>query len=130
MERRVLVIEHEPLVRNLISNLLTLKDDRVDQAVTRDEAVDLLMRTSYDLILLDLMMPEEKGFALLEYIQTHFPKESRHTVVMTSADRKFAERLPEEGWCAMLIKPFALAEFYRIVDLCFEGVHAAGIRSH
>src|SRR5687767_743889 len=105
MERRVLVIDHEPLVRNLISNLMTLKEYRVDQAVTKDEAVGLLMRTEYDLILLDLMMPEENGFAVLEYIRTHFPKQSRHTVVMTNADPKFAERLPEEGWCAMMIKP-------------------------
>jgi DNA-binding response OmpR family regulator len=128
MEKRVLVIDHEPLVRNLISSLLSSKNYRVDQAVTRAEAVGLLNRGDYDLILLDLMMPEDNGFSVLEYIRKNFPVQSKHLVVMTSADAKFAARLPEEGWCAVLIKPFSISEFYRIVDLCVRGSHAAGVR--
>lgn len=128
MERRCLVIDHDPLVRNFISNLLSLKDYRVDQAVTREEAGELLVRWDYDLVLLDLMLPDDNGFALLQYIGEHFPRQSKHTVVMTNSERRFVERLPDEGWCAMLIKPFAISEFYRIVDLCFEGAHVAGMR--
>jgi|SRR5688572_27028852 len=128
MEQRVLVVDHDPLVRNLISNLLSLKQYRVDQAVTREEAVEMLQQLEYDLVLLDLMMPEDNGFALLEFVRQNFPRQSRHMVVMTSADRKFAARLPDEGWCAILIKPFAIAEFYRIVDLCIDGSHVGGVK--
>lgn len=126
MKKRVLVIDSEPLVRNLCSNLLVLKDFDCNQASSKDEAVALLADGEYDLVLLDLMMPDENGFAVLEHIRKRFPDQAKHTVVLTNADRKFVTNLPADGWCAVMVKPFTIAEFYRIVDLCCGGMHQAG----
>jgi CheY-like chemotaxis protein len=130
MSKKILVIEHDPLLRNFISQLLAQRGYEVNQAASRVEAVGLLSRYAYDLILLDLMMPEDNGFCLLEQIRSEFPHQSRHTIPMTSSDPKFLARLPDEGWCAVLTKPLVLGDFYRVVDLCMGGTHTAGVQHH
>jgi CheY-like chemotaxis protein len=122
----VLIVEHDPFVRNLINNLCAAKNYTADQAVNRHEAVAMLRAQRYELILIDLMLPEDNGLLVLEYLQATFPDQTEHTVVMTAADPKFIRRLPPVGWCAVLIKPFAISEFNRVIDLCGGGTHAAG----
>ncbi len=106
-----------------MSNLLEWKGFNPHQAASKEEALHLLEQFDYELILIDLMLPEENGFRVFEHIRKYFPLKSRHTILTTSADEKFLARLPQEGWCAVLLKPFAVTEFFRIAGICFEGGH-------
>jgi len=126
MTKKVLVIDHDPLLRNLIANLLALKQCQPHQATTKEEAFELLSQNQYDLVLLDLMLPEGGGFELLDHIRTMFHEQGSHTVALTSSDPKFLDSVPHEGICAIVTKPFSIGEFYRVVELCQGGGHAAG----
>lgn len=126
MDKKVLVIDHDPLLRNLISSLLALKDYQPHQATTKEEAFELLAGNHYDLVLLDLMLPDAGGFQLLDHIRTSFKEQVSHTVALTGSDPKFVDSVPHDGICAVLIKPFSSGEFYRVVELCENGGHAAG----
>lgn len=122
-----LIIDHEPLIRNLIANLLAIKEIDSDQGATRDEALRLLSEYRYHLIFVDLMLPRENGFAMLDEIRTKWPDRIPHTILTTSGEPEFLARLPQDGWCSVLIKPFGMSEFFRIVGVCLDGQSAAGL---
>lgn len=124
--KHLLVIDHDPLTRNLISTLLEQRGYTCDQAASEAEAFSLLRTNNYALIMLDLMLPEENGFRVLEHLRETFPQQASHTIVMTNADPKFVSNLPQDGWCAVLVKPFSTSQFNRIIDLCIGGAHTAG----
>jgi DNA-binding response OmpR family regulator len=125
MSKHVLIVDHDPVTRNLMTSLLDQRGVTVDQAANRSEAELMLRANHYDTIILDLMLPEENGFRVLEQIGRDFPNRCDHTIVMTSSDSRFVSKLPQDGWCAVLVKPFSVAEFYRVFELCGDGIHAA-----
>lgn len=130
MRKNVLVIEHDPLQRNQLCTLLEERKFSCDQAATLDEAITLLEANDYQLLMLDLMLPDENGFRALDVIRERFPEQAKHTIVMTHADPKFIEKLPSDGWCAVLLKPCTPEQLYNTVDHCLGDDHAAGFAYH
>ena len=65
---RVLVVDDEPLARTALSNILSARNDVDSFEVASDavEALDKLGRSSYDLLLLDINMPELSGIHLVD----------------------------------------------------------------
>jgi YesN/AraC family two-component response regulator len=68
---RVLIVDDEPLARNALQGVLrTRKDvDGVDSAVDAVEALNLLQERPYDVLLLDIRMPELSGIELVDRLQ-------------------------------------------------------------
>src|ERR1700683_5496183 len=65
---RVLVIDDEPDIRESLEALLTSEGYRVELAVNATDGLNKLEHSSYDLVLLDLMMPDKSGMQTLEEI--------------------------------------------------------------
>jgi DNA-binding NtrC family response regulator len=63
---RILVIDDEPAIRESLYDLLTGEGYSVDLAVNAAEGEMALMSRVYDLVLLDMMMPDRSGLELLE----------------------------------------------------------------
>lgn len=125
----VIVIDSDPVSRNFANELLTRRGFIPHQASSAAEAIELLASHSYDVALIDLSVTDGDGHRLIDYVRTRHPDVAKHIVVMTSGDPKFAN-LPEDGWCAILHKPFPASEFNRVVDLCLDGDDAARERQH
>lgn len=123
--KHVLVIDHDPVNRNFITTLLAGRGYTADQAVNREEAKELLSQNEYDLLIVDLQLPDENGTQLLTDLIQEFPEATEHTMIMTESRAGFVQSVPRDGWCAILVKPFTVSEFYRIVDLCVDGLHLA-----
>jgi DNA-binding NtrC family response regulator len=66
---RVLVVDDEADIRESLDVLLTLENYRVDLAVNGGEGLRRLESNSYDLVLLDLMMPDRSGMDVLAEIR-------------------------------------------------------------
>src|SRR6516225_844064 len=66
---RILVIDDEPDIRESLEMLLSQEDYRVDLAANATEGLKRLELSSYDLILLDLMMPDKSGMQVLEEVR-------------------------------------------------------------
>ena len=64
---RVLIVDDEPLARSALANVLAERSDveKYDSAVNAMEALDKLQTSPYDVLLLDIHMPELDGFELL-----------------------------------------------------------------
>lgn len=66
---KILIVDDEEIIRNLIS--LTLQSDNHEtlEASDGESALDLIMNTNLDLIILDIMLPKITGLELLSKIQ-------------------------------------------------------------
>jgi DNA-binding NtrC family response regulator len=66
---RILVIDDEPDIRESLETLLTGEHYRVELAANAAEGQRKLEQSSYDLVLLDLMMPDKSGMQVLEEVR-------------------------------------------------------------
>src|SRR5260370_3045923 len=66
---RILVIDDEPDIRDSLEALLASENYRVELAATATEGLKRLEGSAYDLVLLDLMMPDKSGMQVLEEVR-------------------------------------------------------------
>ncbi len=71
MNERILVVDDEPDIRNLVSDILTDEGYQVQAAATANKAREFVQEADYDLVLLDIWMPGEDGISLLKDWQQH-----------------------------------------------------------
>lgn len=71
---RVLIIDDEPDIRELLALTLTRMQLACDEAETVREAVRLLETESYDLCLTDMRLPDGNGLDVIRHIQHHCPQ--------------------------------------------------------
>ena len=97
MNGKVLYIEDESFFGSIISKKLDENEYVVDVAPTGAEGVKLAKENEYDLILLDLILPEMSGFEVLQELKVD-PQTARVPVVILSnlssdADKTKAKEL-------------------------------------
>ena len=111
---RILIVEDEKPISNLIR--LSLKKAGYDCTCAFDgaEAADILEQRRFDLILLDVMLPEIDGFSLMEYIR---PMEI--PVIFLTAKNAVNDRVKglELGAEDYLVKPFEIIELLARVNV-------------
>ena len=106
---KVLVIDDEPGVRELISEALSLSEITAIQAADGLEALSFLRRERFDLLILDINMPKLDGLALLEKLRT---EGMSVPVLMLSAraDKADINQGLRTGADDYLTKPFSIEE--------------------
>ena len=77
MKGRILVIDDEADIRESLATLLDLEGYEVDLAQNGAEGERRLEQRAYDLVLLDLMMPEKSGMEVLRDVR----ERDRHTPI-------------------------------------------------
>jgi CheY-like chemotaxis protein len=106
----ILVVDDERLNRTLMTVALSNAGYTVTCAEHGREALETLQAQPYDVMLLDLLMPEMDGFQVLEQMQTN--DDLRHIpVIVTSGidDMESIIRCIEMGAADFITKPFELA---------------------
>lgn len=68
---KVLFLEDEPTIREVLTEYMIISGYEVTAAERGDMAIDLIKNHTYDIAVLDIMVPGVDGFAVLEYIQQH-----------------------------------------------------------
>jgi two-component system OmpR family response regulator len=106
---KVLVIDDEPGVRELISEALSISEITAVQAADGLEALSHLRRQRFDLLILDINMPKLDGLALLEKLRT---EGMSVPVLMLSAraDKTDINHGLRTGADDYLTKPFSIEE--------------------
>lgn len=106
---RALVVEDEPLLNEELQEQLLDEQFIVDSAKTLSEARERLIGDGYDLVLLDLGLPDGNGLDLLKMIKEHYDETA---VIILTARGEVDEKVEglELGSDDYLAKPFAMAE--------------------
>ena len=68
---KILVVDDEEYIRDVIVTYLDNEGYQTYQAEDGYEALDMLEKDKYDLMVLDIMMPEMDGFTLLEKLDAN-----------------------------------------------------------
>ncbi len=68
-QKQILVVDDDELIRELLTSWLEFRGYQVQCAKDGQEALLLRQQTRFDLILLDIMMPEKDGFEVLKQLQ-------------------------------------------------------------
>lgn len=69
----VLVVDDEPLILNLVKEILSQEGYQVETAGNGKEAMQALQAHPFDVILTDMMMPDMTGMELVQYLRLHHP---------------------------------------------------------
>ncbi len=106
---RLLAIEDEPELGDLLVRNLAQLGMAVDLARTVSDAISLLEICAYDLILLDLRLPDGDGLALLRTLRA---ERNEVPVIVLSAADSVQDRINglREGADDYLVKPFSIEE--------------------
>ena len=106
---RILVIEDEPKLAVAVKSGLENDGYEVDMAGTGEEGFFLIYSHSFDLIVLDVMLPGRNGFEVLATLRRHGNKTP---VLLLTARDAIEDRVQglDAGADDYLVKPFAFAE--------------------
>lgn len=119
---RILIVEDEKPISDLIK--MNLVDEGYECTCAYDgrEAADIIENTTFDLILLDLMLPEIDGFELLDYINYYRVP----VIILTAkADVKDKVRGLKAGAEDYITKPFEIIELLARVENVLRRYHKA-----
>ena len=105
--KKILVVEDNLLNQRLISRILTNYGYSVVVAENGLKGVEYYQKEEFDLILMDLMMPEMSGFEAASKIRQLEPKDSHIPIIAVSADRSDGVELKcmDAGMDAYISKP-------------------------
>ena len=116
MLNRILVVDDEEILRMLICDTLEDLACEVDEAEDGVEALQKIGQQSYDLIVLDYMMPNLTGVEVIERL----PKGLKETtpILMLTAKAQEADRhvVLEKGAHYFMSKPFSPVELLGLVE--------------
>ena len=68
----ILIVEDDNDINNLICNTLKAEGYQCERAFDGKEGADKIEQNRYDLLLLDIMLPEINGYELLDYCQENW----------------------------------------------------------
>ena len=110
---KILIVEDEKAISNLIYINLRAEGYACSQAYDGKEAADLLEENRYDLVLLDIMLPEIDGYELLEYVKCSGTPAIFITAKGSVEDRIRGLRLGADDY---IVKPFQIGELLARVE--------------
>lgn len=110
---KILIVEDEEAIANLIRMNLVKAGYQCELAFDGEEAADKIAQKSYDLILLDIMLPKLNGYEVLEYAKSVDIPVIFLTAMGETQQKVKGLRLGAEDYIA---KPFEIAELLARVE--------------
>jgi DNA-binding NtrC family response regulator len=121
--RRVLVIDDEAVVANSIRRTLSRRGFKVEEAFSANDALNRILSEMYDLVLLDMRMPDANGLELLPTIKKHRP--ALPVVMVTGyASIDTAVEAIQRGASDYMAKPFTPDELFSTASRAIRSARA------
>jgi len=111
---KVLLVEDHQLAAKIADYILRSLDCQVDIAKTGQQALDKAMVGEYDLILMDLGLPDYDGFTVTRKIRQAHQTPVYALTAYTDQDHK--DQALEAGMNGFLIKPLEEAEVKQVLE--------------
>jgi DNA-binding response OmpR family regulator len=122
MSARILIVDDDPDIVELLRFALTEAGYSAVSAATGTEALAQVQRFSPDLIVLDLLLPESNGFTVCENLRRNPATASVPVIMITVLPGQFPRLVgAEAGVNAYLNKPFHLQELVSCVGDLLRG---------
>jgi PAS domain S-box-containing protein len=122
---RILVVEDEPTVAQLIADVLADDGYRVEKLLDSREAIERVRTQQYDLVVCDLKMPHVDGRAFFRAL-ANANNPLQHRLIVVTGDTLSPHTLEflESSGLPYLAKPFLVEELKQVVQQAIARVHA------
>ena len=115
VKNKILVVDDEDALRTVLSAELEGEGYQVATAADGQEAINILGSSAFDLILLDIKMPNVDGFEVLKFVKEKHPKTK--VIMLTGfADLKNAIESKKLGAEDFVSKPYDLVDLLTTVE--------------
>ncbi len=115
----VLVIDDDQTSRTVIGVAVEEIGHQATYAVDGEEAVQMIKANAYDVVFMDLAMPNKNGLVAIQEILEEFP--GTKIVAVTGKDPEMLERALEYGAVATLTKPITPKQVQDTVEELLHG---------
>ncbi|MFA5870131.1 MAG: response regulator [Candidatus Bathyarchaeia archaeon] len=111
----ILVVDDDDLVRDSLKTLIRNAGYRVDTAKNGEEAVKKSDAKYYNLVLIDIRLPDMSGMELLAKIKEHVPR-SRKVILTGYSDLESAVEAVNKKADGYLVKPFDPEGLLKVIE--------------
>jgi DNA-binding response OmpR family regulator len=116
MSEKILIVDDEKEMRHLLATCLQHQKFEIDEAASGYDALKKLMDTSYDLILLDVMMPTVDGFEVLKQIREKVNKDLPVVLLTALGETEKVVKGLKLGADDYIVKPFEPSELVARIE--------------
>jgi DNA-binding response OmpR family regulator len=117
-EKKVLVIDDEDFIRELIKDFLEMEGVLCDGADSAEHGIKLIVEKKFDLILLDRFLGKLKAEDFISQIRSH---QKDVPIVILTGDQHCGEKyLNEIGANGIIFKPFQVSDFMEEIKKLLE----------
>ena len=124
---KILIVEDDVNIAKMLEVTLSLGGYESERCDNGKKAVDLVTSQSYDLVLLDVMLPDMDGFKVIEYID----KEETAVIFLTALqdvmDKVKGLKLGAEDY---IVKPFETVELLARIEVVLRRKHKSNNTIH
>lgn len=113
IKSRLLLVEDNTIAAQIAQNILVSLDYSVDVAYQASEAICLAEQHDYDLIFMDIGLPDSDGYQLTAHLRTYLPAPKNAVPILALSaydDAAQQEKCLAAGMTAALIKPLTKAK--------------------
>ncbi len=114
--KRILVVDDEEILRMLISDTLEDLGHEIDEAEDGQEALNKINQQSYDLLILDYMMPNLTGIEVIERLPREIKEEMPILMLTAKAQESDRQDVLEKGADFFMSKPFSPGDLVNVVE--------------
>jgi CheY-like chemotaxis protein len=118
LNKKVLVVDDDPDIRQILRDRLSFFGYAVETAMDGREAMDVLGRSRFDGMLLDVRMPGIDGIEVLRRTHENHPALPVVMISALSVPERAAQAIAQ-GACAYLIKPFDPVQLKQVTEQFF-----------
>jgi DNA-binding response OmpR family regulator len=115
---RVLLVEDDPGIQMLLKRFLDRQGFTVDVVSDGAAALRTVKAHSYDVVLLDLMLPMVNGFEFIGELRQFAPKVLSRTIVLTAASEAALRGFDQDEVYKLIRKPFDLSDLAQTMSSC------------
>ncbi|MEG3086846.1 response regulator [Sphingomonas sp. PB4P5] len=122
MSPRILLIEDNELNRQVVRDMLLVAGLRIDEAESGSEGLRLFEDRTYDLLLLDLRMPDVDGFGVIDAVRTRRDDKAAVPIIVVSAEggRDTRARCLALGADDLITKPISMQALFESIEAVFS----------
>jgi CheY-like chemotaxis protein len=121
MAAKILVVDDEIVTRRNVGRFLVGEGHEIIEAADGFEALELLTKNAFDLLIADFVMPHLDGFRLIDIVHSRWPKTSM--LLMTGYLSEEAGKTILAGKAEVITKPVDLAHLLAVVGQMLASKH-------
>lgn len=112
----VLIVDDEPAQISLLSELVKSSGMKPRSSTNGEEALEMLQKEKFDLVLTDIQMPRMDGFSLVENLRKNKRTASIPVIALSGKTDVFPEEYLKKGFSGSLLKPYSSRELISLIE--------------